>query len=83
MLNSNNSCSSPLETHKHRTAEEANFLFSPLKCIRATGWKGPLELGASRTIPLAVLVHANISELRQKTGEKRVAQAKARSQPPF
>lgn len=51
--------------------------------MRATGWKGPLELGASTTIPLALLVHANISELRQKTGEKRTAQAKARSQPPF
>lgn len=51
--------------------------------MRATGWEGPFELGASRTIPVAALVHANISELRQKTGERRVAQAKARSQPPF
>lgn len=51
--------------------------------MRATGWKGPLELDASRTIPLAASVHANISELRQETGEKRAAQAKERSQPPF
>ena len=70
----------PINTEQQ---EEVNFLVSPLKCIRATGWKGPLELGASRTIPLAALVHANISELRQETGEKRAARAKARSQPPF
>ena len=69
--------------HKHNTAEEANFLLSPLKCMRATGWKGPLELGASRTIPLAGLVHANISVPRQEAEEKRAARAKARSQPPF
>lgn len=33
--------------------------YVPLKCIRATGWKGPLELGASTTI-LSDLLHVNI-----------------------
>lgn len=83
MLNGNNILTHLPSIHIHRAAKEADLLFSPLKCMRATGWKGPLELGASRTIPLAVLVHANISELRQERGEQRAAQAKARSQPPF
>jgi len=47
--------------------------------MRATGWKGPLVVGASRTIPPAVLEHANIGE----AGEERAARAKARSRPPF
>lgn len=34
--------------------------YIPLKCIRATGWKGPLELGASTTILSPDLLHVNI-----------------------
>ena len=34
--------------------------YVPLKCIRATGWKGPLELGASTTILSPDLLHVNI-----------------------
>lgn len=57
----------PLEIQKKITkqnTEGADLLFSPLKCIRAVGWKGPFELGVSTTIPVAVLVHANMSEPR-------------------
>lgn len=35
-------------------------LYVPLKCERATGWKGPLELGASTTIVSPGLLHVNI-----------------------
>ncbi|TNN44094.1 hypothetical protein EYF80_045720 [Liparis tanakae] len=77
---------SPRSTNTGAAAEEEekNLPFSPLKCMRATGWKGPLLLGASRTIPPAVREHANMGEPRRATGEEEsAARAKARSQPPF
>lgn len=39
--------------------------YVPLKCIRATGWKGPLEFGASTTI-LSDLLHDNIYSSTRK-----------------
>lgn len=48
---------------------------SPLKCIRATGWKGPLGPGASRTMSASSLEHVNIYRSERRRDSHRLSWA--------